>query len=335
MVRASLRGLLVLGLVVVTENAAMAQTDSPARLAPLPRQCPSPETNPTTAEKVSLGRLLFFDPRLSGDNRMSCATCHLPQMAFADARQTALGHDGQPLVRNTPTVLNIGFLNRFFWDGRATSLEVQALEPIQSPQEMHQQLDELEQELEAVAEYARQFRAVFGTQVTRDGIAKALAAFQRSLTTEPDPLDRFLAGDANALSEAAKRGRELFVGDAGCVRCHHGPMLTDQQFHRVRVTPGDTGLETVTGNKHDRYRFRTPPLRNVADTGPYMHDGSLKTLADVVAYYFRNVPATGPDGLTLDVEPLWGQSYSDISDLVAFLESLSGKLPESAAPTLP
>lgn len=324
----------------VKANTAAAQktgasTGTEKPLVPLPRKVPAPKHNPTTPAKVALGKQLFFDPRLSGDNRMSCATCHIPDKALADGLASAKGHKGKTLERNTPTVLNAGFFSTFLWDGRAASLEEQALGPILSPDEMNQDLDELERELNAVSGYVKQFQAVFGTTVNRDGIAKALAAFQRTLVSGPSPLDRYLAGEKQALSNEARRGLELFTGEAGCVRCHRGVLLSDQKFYRLGLSTKDAGRGKITGRKEDRYKFRTPSLRNVADTGPYMHNGSKKTLEDVVLFYFREVPATAAVGPPIDVEPLLGQSFSDMPAIVAFLESLSGKIPVVTPPKLP
>jgi cytochrome c peroxidase len=231
-------------------------------------------------------------------------------------------------------LLNVGFYSTFHWDGRARSLEEQALLPIQAADEMNQDLDGLEKALNAVAGYRKQFQAVFGTPVTRDGIAKALAAFQRTLVTGPSPYDRYLSGQKGALSAEAKQGMDLFFGSAGCARCHSGPLLTDEKFYRLGVSQ-DKGLGLVTRKKEDNYRFRTPSLRNVARTGPYMHDGSYKTLGEVVTFYYRGAPASGPDGLPLDIEPLLGNSFSEIGPLVAFLEALTGEEPRITLPELP
>ncbi|HUE71179.1 MAG TPA: cytochrome c peroxidase [Pirellulaceae bacterium] len=303
-------------------------------LVPLPKAVTSPADNPATPEKIALGKQLFFDPRLSGDNTMSCASCHLPDKAMGDGLPQAKGHGGKILARNTPTLLNVGFYERYVWDGRAKSLEEQSLGPIQSADEMNQDLGELERELSAVPGYVKQFDKVFGTKVTREGIAKALAAFERTLVTGPSPLDRYLAGEKSALSAEAKQGMDLFLGDAGCVRCHQGPLLSDGKLYRLGIGVGDEGLAAVTGKKEDRGKFRTPSLRNIAQTGPYMHDGSKKSLQEVVEFYYRGVPA-GARELPLDVEPLLGQSYSEIPALVAFLESLTGEAPQVAKPELP
>ena len=305
------------------------------RLAPLPKTTPSPGNNPTTAAKVTLGKQLFFDPRLSGDNKTSCASCHFPNRAFTDRRPRSLGQQGRPLSRNTPTVVNSGFLKHLFWDGRATSLEQQALLPIASPVEMNQDLDALETELNNIPGYARQFRQVFKTGVTRNGIAQSLAAFQRTLISKPTPLDRFLGGDTSALSAEARRGLDLFRGSAGCVRCHNGPLLSDGKFYRLGVSVKDKGRQSVTGKTGDAFRFRTPSLRNIARTSPYMHDGSQRTLEDVVTFYYRGVPTSIPGNLPLDAKPLLDNSFSEIPDLVAFLNSLSSPPLKITPPKLP
>lgn len=304
-------------------------------LVPLPAKVPAPKDNETTPANVALGKLLFFDPRLSGDNKMSCATCHMPEKAFGDGVALPKGDGGKILTRNTQTCLNVGFFESFFWDGRAGSLEEQALGPITSPDEMNQNLDELERELSDIPDYVDQFRKVFQTKPNREGIAKALAAFQRTLVTGPSPFDQYLAGDEDALSDEAKQGLELFRGEAGCVRCHNGPLLSDGKFYRLGASYRDEGRAKITDKREDRYRFRTPTLRNIADTAPYMHDGSLETLDDVVMFYYRGIPAKGPDGLVPDAEPLTGQSFSEIPLLVAFLKSLSGEQEQIKPPTLP
>ena len=304
-------------------------------LVPLPEKVTAPKDNPTTPAKVELGKKLFFDLRLSGDNKMSCATCHMPEKAYGDGLALSPGAGGKPLGRNTQTCLNVGFFKTFFWDGRAASLEEQALGPIQSTVEMNQNLDDLEAELAALPGYVTEFKEVFGSKPNRDGIAKALAAFQRTLVTGPSPFDRFLAGEKDALSADAKRGLELFRGEAGCIECHSGPLLSDGKFYRLGVSFKDTGRAKITGKKEDRYRFRTPSLRNIAETGPYMHNGSQKTLDDVVTFYFRGIPDSGPDGLSPDTAALDNLSFSDIAPMVEFLKSLSGKAPKVTPPKLP
>lgn len=328
---------LTIGFVLLLSSESFAQNSKKLDpgLVPFPREVKAPKVNPTTPAKVELGKMLFFDPRLSGDNKMSCATCHIPEKAYGDGFALSPGAGGAPLERNTQTCLNVGFFNLFFWDGRAASLEEQALGPIQSKVEMNQDLTELEAELAAISGYMTEFQSVFGTKPNRDGIAKALAAFQRTLVTEPSPFDQFLAGDKDALSDEAKRGLELFRGDAGCIECHNGPLLSDGKFYRIGVSFKDEGRAKITDKKEDRYRFRTPSLRNISETGPYMHDGSQKTLEDVVTFYFRGIPVSGPGGLNLDTEALDFLSFSDIDPMVEFLKSLSGKAPKITPPELP
>ncbi len=325
--------------VLIAASAVSAQTkdvdSSGDDLVPLPSTVAAPGDNPTTPAKVELGKMLFFDPRLSGDNQMSCATCHVPEKAYGDGLALSPGAGGKRLERNTQTCLNVGFFKSFFWDGRAKSLEEQSLGPIQSAVEMNQDLVELERELRAIPGYVDEFKRVFVTKPNRDGIAKALAAFQRTLVTQPSPFDRYLMGDEDALSADARQGLELFLGDVGCVECHNGPLLSDGKFYRLGVSFLDEGRAKISGNKDDRYRFRTPSLRNVAQTGPYMHDGSQKTLDDVVMFYYRGIPDSGPGGLPLDAEALRGQSFSEIPLIVEFLKSLSGKVPEITPPKLP
>lgn len=317
------------------ETGSPAPPTQPAPLGPLPATVPAPEGNETTPARVELGRLLFFDKRLSGNNTQSCATCHDPQQGWTESVARTKGSTGVKLPRNTPTVLNSGFLASLFWDGRAASLEEQALGPLTAPDEMHQDLAELERELAAIAGYRTRFQQAYGTAPTRESIARALAAFQRTLVTGPAPFDRFLAGETDALSEGARRGYELFIGDAGCARCHAGPLLSDGKYHRLGVSFRDAGRGQVTDRAEDRARFRTPSLRNVAQTAPYMHNGSLKTLTDVVTFYYRGIPPVTPDNLPLDIRPRGSQSFSEVTDLVEFLESLTGPTPRVAVPELP
>lgn len=293
------------------------------RLVPIPASTPQPQANPSTEQKVVLGKTLFFDPRLSGNNRISCASCHIPSKGFGDGKPLSSGFTGEKLARNTPTVLNTGFQRQLFWDGRTQSLEEQALMPIQSAQEMNQEMKELVRELKATAEYPKLFLDAFDDGVTAENIAKALASYERSLVSKLTDFDKYLKGDEQALSISARRGMELFEGDAGCIRCHNGPLLSDGKYYRLGVGRGDLGRGAVTNRREDRYRFRTPSLRDVSLTGPYMHDGSMNTLYQVVEYYYRGIPTRGPEGLDLDVEPLSDRSFTEIDDLVAFLKALT------------
>ena len=305
------------------------------RLARLPALVPVPADNPTTPARVALGKMLFFDPRLSGENRLSCASCHRPDKAFTDGLVASPGAGGKRLTRNTPSCLNVGYYGNLFWDGRATSLEQQALAPLRSTAEMNQPLAELEIELNRIPGYVAAFQQAFNRPPDRQGVARALAAFQRTLVTGPSPFVRFLGGDKTAISADAQAGFELFRGEAGCIRCHHGPLLSDGKFYRLGASFRDAGRAQVSGHRKDRFRFRTPSLHQIAETGPYMHDGSMKTLEDVVTFYYRGIPDNGPDGLAPDTKALRGQSFSEIPLLIAFLKSLTGKAPTVSPPRLP
>ena len=295
-----------------------------------------PADNPQTDAKVELGRQLFFDPRLSHDNTISCATCHDPEMAWANHNTVDVGIQGRKGNRNSGTILDAAYMDFQFWDGRVKTLEEQALGPIHNPVEMGETLENVVRKLAAIDGYRAQFKAVFASEVTADGIGKAIAAFERTVLSGPSPFDKYMAGDKSALPQAAVRGMRLFNGKARCRTCHGGPMFSDQGFHNIGVgmdaSQPDIGREAVTKDPKDRGRFKTPTLRNVALTWPYMHDGSVKTLADVVALY----NAGGVKNPTLDVfvMPL-GLSDDDQKDLVAFLEALTGPLPKIERPTLP
>jgi cytochrome c peroxidase len=315
-----------------------------------------PADNPMTAEKVALGRALYFDKRLSADGTVSCATCHDPATAFADQNTLAIGVAGRRGVRNAPTILNAMFNRAFFWDGRAGSLEEQAVEPLLSPSEMGMQTREaVVARVSAIPEYKREFRKVFGARgLTVGAIAKALAAFERTQLSGNAPLDRFLAGDEDAIGEAQKRGWGLFRGKARCIECHSfdasSPFFTDFGFHNTGVAmknknlgelvrrapaPGgagnrgaagpEPGVEAlgrflVTGRPEDVGAFKTPTLRDVELTAPYMHDGTEKTLLDVVKFYNRG----GEQNPALDsrVRPLH-LTEGEMNDLVEFLRTLT------------
>ena len=295
-----------------------------------------PADNPQTEAKVELGRQLFFDPRLSGDLSISCATCHDPELAWANHHLVDVGIQGRTGTRNSGTILDAAYMAVQFWDGRAQTLEEQALGPIHNPAEMGDTLENVVRKLSAIEGYRTQFRSVFGGAVTVDGIAKAIAAFERTVLSGPSPYDRYLAGDKSAMPPAAVRGLRIFNGKARCRTCHGGPMLTDQGFHNLGVgmdrPQPDIGREAVTKNPRDRGRFKTPSLRNVALTWPYLHDGSVGTLAGVVDLYNRGgVPNPALDVFIVPLE----LAADDERDLVAFMEALTGAPPTIDRPVLP
>lgn len=290
----------------------------------LPKQAPSSPNNPTSPEKVKLGEKLFFDPILSGDDSLSCASCHDPDRAFADGKRVSTGAGGAQLTRNTPTLLNVGFFESFFWDGRSASLEDQALAPIEAENEMDQDLEQLVDELAEAPEYVALFKRAFGGGPSAGRVAMALAAYERTLVAVDSPFDRYLAGEDDAISDFAKEGWEIFQRN-GCDRCHSGPLFSDGRYYRLSAAGSDVGREAVTGNPEDRFRFRTPTLRNVAETAPYFHDGSAETLFDVVSFYYRRTSLGGVSGLKPDFAPLAAQSYSEIDAIVEFLETLTSE----------
>lgn len=297
-----------------------------------------PADNPFTAAKAELGKQLYFDPRLSRDSTVSCASCHSPQRGYSNGEQFATGVDGQKGGRNSPTVLNTAYGVFQFWDGRAGSLEEQALGPIQNPIEMNMTLDEVVARLNKIEGYRRQFESLFGTGVTSTGIAQAIACYERTVLTGNAPYDRYAAGDKSALSEAAERGRKLFFGKAHCSACHAGPNFTDNGFHNIGVgmdqAKPDEGRAAVTGLKGDTGAFKTPTCREIKRTGPYMHDGSLKTLEEVIEHY--NKGGTPNPYLDEEIYPL-KLTTAEKQDLITFLtEGLSSPdYPDHHAPRLP
>ncbi|MEE9130030.1 MAG: cytochrome c peroxidase [Phycisphaerales bacterium] len=315
---------------------------NPVELAAVPlgrSPLPIPASNPQTAAKIELGRRLYFDTRLSADGTVSCATCHSPTLGWADGRPTSKGIDGQIGGRNAPSIINAAYHRTQFWDGRAASLEEQALGPIENPIEMGSDLTEVVNRLSEDSVYTKRFEEVFGTQVTRDGIGKAIAAFERTIISGNSPYDRYEAGDESALNEAQKRGMEIFMDRANCAVCHTPPTFSNGRFYNAGVgmkeDEPDSGRMAVTKRERDFGRFRVPSLREVKETGPYFHDGSAATLEEAVAL----MAGGGIDNPNLSsmfkVVGLANLTEQDKSDLVEFLKALSGEYPIVDAPELP
>lgn len=313
-----------------------------------------PPENPVTPEKVALGRALYFDKRLSKDGTVSCATCHDPDKGFADGKPLAEGIQGKKGTRNSPTVLNAVFNEFQFWDGRAPSLEEQAKGPLINPVEMgFANHEEVVTVVKAVPEYQKQFQQVFGREPGIDDVVAAIASFERTVVSGDSRFDRFIAGDKSALSESAARGWELWNGKARCNTCHPfgdvTPNFSDNKFHNIGVAAKNRDFEglsrkaageadpeklafegdltelgrfNVTRQPKDIGAFKTPGLRDVALTAPYMHDGSEATLMDVVNFYDKG----GEPNPYLDggIVPL-KLTDQEKADLVAFLESLTGE----------
>jgi cytochrome c peroxidase len=297
-----------------------------------------PDNNPSTPEKIALGKQLYFDPRLSEDNTISCASCHDPEKGYSNGQPFAEGVRKQLGGRNAPTIINSAFQKFQFWDGRAGTLEEQALGPMQNPIEMNMKLEHIIERLKSIEGYRKEFQEVFGSEPTEENIAQAIAAYERTIISRDAPYDRYKAGDKDALSESARRGMELFFGRANCSSCHSGANFTDNAFHNIGVGMDkpmpDVGREAISHLTGDRGSFKTPTLREVARSGPYMHDGSLKTLEDVVEHYNKG----GISNPWLD-EELFELKLTDQEkqDLVTFMkEGLSSdSYPNHKPPELP
>ena len=286
-----------------------------------------PADNPITPEKIELGRRLFFDPSLSDDRTVSCATCHQPDRAFSDESPLSEGILGRKGGRNTPTLVNRVYGRSFFWDGRARTLEEAVLMPVRDTLEMAMDVPRLIDRVRGDATYRSQFAAAFpGGEVGEATVAQALATYVRSLVAGNSVFDRFRAGDGAALSASAQRGQQLFFGRARCATCHQGTNFTDEGFEGLGVPSADPGRFAATGNERDRGNFKVPTLRDVALTAPYMHDGSLASLDAVVDFYDRGGGlAPGAGGRRRrDVRPL-GLDEGQKQDLVAFLRALTSE----------
>jgi cytochrome c peroxidase len=342
---------------------ALAEGTPPLASLPPP---PVPDDNPMTLEKVALGEKLFWDGRLSGNGAMPCSACHLPDLGWGTGGAISFGYPGTQHWRNSQTILNSAYYNKLFWEGNSTSLEAQAPAAAGGAVAGNGDDSMMEMRLRFVPDYVREFKAVFGTNWPNLAHAwDAIAAYQRTIVTDATkvPFDRYLAGDMAAMSDAAKRGMEIYNGKAGCISCHNGALASDQKLYDIgvpaaaefeedplhqitlrwelyqkgvpedvyRAGTDDLGLYHVTKRPEDKGKFRTPSLRELRWTEPYMHNGALWSLADVVDFY----NAGGGEGQSAGLQPL-GLSDEEKADLVAFLEAMSMDEPMLAeAPELP
>lgn len=303
----------------------------------LPTAVPMPSTNLNYKAKIELGKQLYFDGRLSKNNSVSCAFCHTPGSGFADPRQTSIGVDGKVGGRQAPTVYNTAFNHLQFWDGRARSLEEQSIGPIQNPIEMGETHENVVKKLGKIKGYREQFRTVFGTEVNLQGIAEAIAAYERTILSTNSSFDKYVLGDKAAMDEAAVRGMALFKGKARCILCHNGPNFTDNRFHNLGVPQvgpmkEDLGRYYVTRLEKDKGAFKTPTLRSITETAPYMHDGAFKTLEEVIDFLDKG---GGPNpNLSPLIKPL-GLTAEEKADLLAFLKALTGEPIKFEMPKLP
>ncbi len=313
------------------------------------KEVPIPAHNPQTPEKIELGKKLFFDRRLSGDGTMSCATCHDPEQAFTDGLDIALSYPTTKNWRNSPTLINVAFQKYLFHDGRTGTLEEQALFPMMSAFEMNQNLDFLEEEIRQVPEYAEAFNKIFSGEPTKERIGMVIASFERTLISQNSPLDRYLNGDRKALSENARKGLKIFTGRGKCADCHFGVNLSDDRFYALSVPENpallndprvistmrfvakvykfkeyrtlkqDPGRYLITRNMFHWKEFKTPMLREISKTAPYMHNGVFNTLDEVIEFFNQG----GGKGNTV-LKPL-GLSADEKKYLKAFLvEALTG-----------
>jgi len=306
-------------------------------IGPLPTVVPMPATNLTYKNKVELGKQLYFDGRLSRNGQVPCAFCHLPGAGFADPRQTSIGFNGLLGGRNAPTVFNAGYNSVQFWDGRAGTLEEQAIGPIHNPVEMAEQHETVVPKIRKIAGYQTQFRAVFGKDASLQSIAEAIAAFERTIVSRNAPFDKYVLGDAKAMDEAAVRGMAVFKGKGRCILCHNGPNFTDNKFHNLGVPQvgplkEDLGRYAITLQEWDKGAFKTPTLRSISETAPYMHDGTFKTLEEAVE--FLNQGGGQNPNLSPWMKPL-NLSGGEKTDLIAFLQALKGEPLDIRIPKLP
>jgi cytochrome c peroxidase len=286
-----------------------------------------PAENPFSLEKAELGRLLFFDKRLSVDDTVSCADCHNPKFAFTDGQAVATGVRGQKGGRSAPTVINRVYSVEQFWDGRAPTLEEQAKGPIANPIEMANTHEAVVARLKTIKGYGPLFKRAFGSdEITIDLVAKAIATFERTIVSGNSPYDRYKSGNKTALSESARRGMDIFFNKTKCDQCHFGINFTDGSFVNLGVgmdkPEPDLGRYLFTKRESDKGAFKTPTLREIAHTAPYMHDGSLAALEDVVEFY--NKGGTPNPNLDKRMKKL-DLTEQDKKDLVEFLKSLSGE----------
>ena len=330
--QASLRGLIAGAFLcgaLVGAVAALAQGgDDLAALKEKfrrPVAIPFPSSNPYSEAKRALGETLFHDKRLSADGSTACATCHDRKKGFSDGRVTAVGVPGRALARHTPTLWNLAWAGPVFWDGRARSLEEQVAGPIVAPDEMAQPMDKLVARLGTDRDYKRAFAKAFpdNPRVTEDNLKKAIATYERTLVSPDTRFDRWIAGEASALSAQEVDGFKLFTGKAGCVNCHSGWAFTDYAFYDIGLESDDRGRGAVLRLEAAEYAFKTPSLREAGRRAPYMHDGSLATFEDAVRHYAGGVTErpTLPRDLTRDLTLDSGEQ----AVLVAFLKTLTGE----------
>jgi cytochrome c peroxidase len=300
-----------------------------------PKAVPYPKDNPYSKDKYELGKMLFFDTRISASQIVSCGTCHNPALSWGDGLPKGVGDGMKPLGRRTPTLLNVAWSTSYFWDGRAETLEDQALGPIQSAAEMNVPLEALVERIKGIRGYHAYFKKVFPKSgISAQTIAKAIATYERTIVSAKSDFDAWNEGDEEALSDSAKRGFLVFTTKGQCSQCHNTWRFTDDSFQDIGLPDADPGRGHVVQQVESlQHAFKTPTLRNVALRAPYMHDGSLATLAEVVEHYNKGGAAKRPS-LATSIKPL-NLSAREKTDLVNFMQSLTSKDPATSFPRLP
>jgi cytochrome c peroxidase len=322
---------------VVQTAAAATQADVVSLFAKFHRDddIPYPDENPPTPAKIALGHSLFFDPRLSASGSQSCGSCHNPSLAWGDGLPVGRGNEQKALARRSPTILNLAWGEPLMWDGRMDSLEDQAMGPMKAEAEMNMPTEQLVATLQGIEGYRQMFVAAFDSSaaITPDQVAMAIASYERTVVSGSAPFDHWLEGDAAAISDPAKRGAALFVGKANCAACHDGWRFTDDSFHDIGLKGEDLGrgrlFPAVESLQH---AFKTPGLRNIDRRAPYMHDGQLATLTEVVQHY--NQGGLARPSRSDEIYPL-GLQEQEVADLVAFLHTLTSEDDPVTAPVLP
>ncbi len=320
--------------------AAVAEAVPDALIAKLkaeyrrPGSIPFPKENPYTATKASLGKKLYFDTRLSAANVLSCASCHSPAYAWGDGQPRGVGHGMKQLARRSPSIVNAAFGQIFMWDGRAASLEEQALGPIKTDVEMNLPVEQLIERLKAIPEYGPLFQSAFaGGGISPDNIAKAIATYERTVVSGRAPFDAWIEGDEKAISADAKRGFALFNTKAACTQCHSGWNFTDDSFHDIGLPDADIGRgKFLPGVVKMQHAFKTPGLREISRRAPYMHDGSVPTLEAVMDHY-RDGGIDRPSR-SAQMKPI-ALSKQEQADVIAFMRTLTSEMDPTTVPSLP
>lgn len=294
---------------------------------------PVPADNHITAEKVELGKMLYFDKRLSKDNSVACATCHKPGYAYAEPLKSSVGINSQIGDKNAPTIVNAAYMTSMFWDGRMKTLEEQAAGPVENPIEMGHKIEDVAAALNAVPEYKKRFEDAFGQPACKETITKAIAAFERTILSGNSPYDRYVNGDPSALSEDAQKGMQLFMGKALCATCHKAPLFANGNFVNTGIGDNAPGRFAVTKLATDKGAHRVPALREAVNTAPYFHDGSVATLEEAVKIMAGGGVDNPNRHAALRVMPKW--SEEEIGQLVEFIKALSGEYPVVEEPELP